>query len=256
MIDKAIHEKILESQKAGVSIRKTALELGIDRETVRKYRDVPLEHSTRLFSSIESLNESCKTHYAYILGLYLGDGDISKFPRTFRLRLYFNSETNSRIIARSIVSLNNIFRKNRRSKYKQRTANCTEVSIYSNVLPTLFPQHGTGKKHSRDVSLKDNQQWLFDDQYAKILLAGLHDSDGCFYSEGKYDRFMFTNTSDDIIRIYKKILDMYNIHYTESSVKREGNERNITRIFTRKQHAVRKLATLLESSYNELELLR
>lgn len=252
MIDKQIHQKILILYSESKSDRKIASELGIDRTTVKKYKNIPLEQNIATFRTVADIDVLVKHWYAYVIGLYLGDGCISKFARTSRLRLYFHSHNNEDIINRATLSLNKIFPKNNISRYNQLHVNCSVVGVYNKNLPDLFPQHGTGKKHSRDVSLKPSQLDLMTDAYARFILAGLHDSDGCMYHEQLRRRFVFTNTSPDIIDIYKKVLEMYAIEFTESVLAKPLPHHDIHRIFIRKATSVTKYADLLNTCYIDL----
>lgn len=56
--------------------------------------------------------------------------------------------------------------------------NCTDVYLYSEHWPCLFPQHGPGKKHHRPIRLKPWQEDLVN-QATEEFIRGLIDSDGC-----------------------------------------------------------------------------
>jgi hypothetical protein len=55
---------------------------------------------------------------------------------------------------------------------------CTDVYSYSKHWPCLFPQHGLGKKHDREIKLEPWQQKLVDLD-PRPLVEGLIHSDGC-----------------------------------------------------------------------------
>lgn len=90
-------------------------------------------------------DENVKKSYAYILGWYLGDGYINETPRTYRLRIYSTGHHFNTIemIKKNLAIL---FPKNDISVLKQKKANCVEVYVHSNMLKSLFPQYGKGKK--------------------------------------------------------------------------------------------------------------
>ncbi len=252
MIEKDIHEKIISLFESGYSDRKISMKLSIDRSTVKKYKNISSDNTPKTFSSIIDIDDNVKKFYAYILGLYLGDGDISKYARTYRLRLYFHSINDRDVIERAVYSLSKLFPKNKISTYDQLHAKCTVVSVYNSAIPELFPQHGSGKKHSRCVSLTNSQINILDKKCSKFLLAGLHDSDGSFYLEANRERFMFANTSIDIINLYKELLELYNIHYTISATNKEWPSRNLNRIFTRTKSGVDSYKKLLDHCYTIL----
>jgi Homeodomain-like domain len=99
--------------------------LGISRGTVRDWRHGksakhcidPRELCPRCGQPGHDPADLAHASYAYLLGMYLGDGVISRLGRT-------RPDPNSW---------------------------CKVVVVYSNQLPCLFPQHGPGKKHLRPI---------------------------------------------------------------------------------------------------------
>lgn len=87
----------------------------------------------------------------------------------------------------------------------ERPDNAVEVYAYSKAWPLLFPQHGSGLKHKRDVSLRPWQQRIAA-AHARLLLRGLIHSDGCrFINTGRNwrcPRYAFSNRSQDIRGIF------------------------------------------------------
>lgn len=85
-------------------------------------------------------------------------------------------------------------------------------------LDLFFPQHGRGLKNSRKIEL---EQWQKDILNPVEFLRGLIYSDGCYVVANGFNsnRYEFTNTSMDIIEIYKENLDKLNIRYN-SNVKK------------------------------------
>jgi hypothetical protein len=80
------------------------------------------------------------------------------------------------------------------------------VSAYSRAWPCLFPQHGPGRKHEREIKLVAWQRALVHRQ-PRSLLRGLIHSDGCrFINTGRggwtCPRYVFNNKSEDILRIF------------------------------------------------------
>ena len=150
MINYQQHARILELHGIGCSDLRIAREVGVSRDSVRKYRVLPLpahkDDWLRNFSPIQ------QCHYSYILGLYLGDGCIDKTARTYRIRFFFHDTDDRGTVERLKISLRVIFPDNAISVTRKTYARCVVVSLYSNKIPNLFPQHGIGKKNSRDVS--------------------------------------------------------------------------------------------------------
>jgi hypothetical protein len=113
--------------------------------------------------------------YAYLLGLYLGDGCLSEVGRgVYRLRITLDKKY-SGIIAEccaavALVLPNKVGQIDRGS--------WVEVWSYSKHWACLFPQHGPGPKHKREIVLTDWQREIVLGTYPYLFLRGLIQSDG------------------------------------------------------------------------------
>ena len=140
--------------------------------------------------------------YVYLLGLYLGDGCISRHPNAvFILRVSLDNRYPG-IIRDCIEAMASV---SERRVGTVACPGCTEVHASWKHWPCLFPQHGAGRKHERLIALAPWQQELVD-RWPAMLLRGLIQSDGCRVLNrvnGKaYPRYQFTNASEDIRRIF------------------------------------------------------
>jgi hypothetical protein len=140
--------------------------------------------------------------YPYLLGLYLGDGMLSRGRRNvWRLRISLDVKYPG-IIERAKAAISEVA--NRRPGGVARLG-CIEVYSYWKHWNCLFPQHGPGPKHERDVSLAP-WQWRLVSRYPDEFLAGLIHSDGCRVTnrvkgptrEYEYPRYFFSNRSPAI----------------------------------------------------------
>jgi hypothetical protein len=135
--------------------------------------------------------------------MYLGDGHISEMPRSYRLRIYLNRRQQD-VIARVKQAISTLLPDHRVGEVQQRTASVTEVVSYSKAWPTIFPQHGPGRKHTRVIELTTWQEAIVR-EYPEEFLRGCLESDGCRHRRivnGKdYPAYSFTNHSDDILRL-------------------------------------------------------
>jgi len=87
----------------------------------------------------------------------------------------------------------------------------------------VFPQHGAGRRHERQIALAPWQQEIVD-EHPGPLLRGLFHSDGCrvqkwaIGADGQryegYPRTLFSNASEDIIGICCAALDQLGIAWT------------------------------------------
>jgi hypothetical protein len=161
--------------------------------------------------------------YAYLLGLYLGDGCISRAGArekdVWKLRIICADAWPGLIrecerAIRSIRPANSVS--------IQQKVGCVEVSSCSRHWPCLFPQHGSGRKHMRAIEL---QPW----QRAIVLENPGHFARGLFHSDGyrginrvrrkladgdhwyEYPRYLFSNESRDILRLCGETLDQLGV---------------------------------------------
>lgn len=125
--------------------------------------------------------------YAEILGLYLGDGHITKLPRTDRLRIFFDSKY-PMLIAESEDLLSRFFPSNLVGSQYQHGGTMTILRVHNSHLRCLFPQHGPGLKHCRLIDLEPWQEELVA-QEPWPLIRGLIRSDGCSFINrtGRYE---------------------------------------------------------------------
>ena len=162
--------------------------------------------------------------YAYLLGLYLGDGDISKVARSYRLRISLDSRYVA-VVAEVAEAIRLVMPDRRVGIYKERGANLVRVSSYSSGWPLLLPQHGSGPKHTRTIELKP-WQGKITARHHEAFLRGLIHSDGCRFvarqrsSSGRmlhYPRYTFRNKSRDIVELCCAHLDLAGVRWTLSS---------------------------------------
>ncbi|MFN8044412.1 MAG: LAGLIDADG family homing endonuclease [Mycobacterium sp.] len=159
-----------------------------------------------------------RTSYCYLLGLYLGDGCISRMGRVWRLRISLDKKYPGIIDAcRNAIDA---VMSGQRSSVQPLRKGCVVVSLYSKHWPCLFPQHGPGKKHNRPIRLEPWQQELVD-QATEDFVRGLIHSDGCRVIADdrgvKSIRYHFTNHSEDILGLFTAALDRLGIPWTRST---------------------------------------
>ncbi len=140
--------------------------------------------------------------YSYLLGMYLGDGYISRTPRTYRLEISLH-RNQERIVAR-VASAIAMLRPGRPVGLRRR-GSVTIVNAYANAWPILFPQHGMGRKHQRPILLEVWQRHIVE-QHPTEFLRGLIESDGCRHRRvvagRNYPAYSFTNHSADILQLF------------------------------------------------------
>src|SRR2546428_6433253 len=155
----------------------------------------------RSFEPVSYLGSERCADYAYLLGLYLGDGSI--VSKSNRLEISLDARYSGiisscadamrRVHPRGVVAI------------RKKGEGCRVVSSYAWQWLGLFPQHGPGRKHLRQIRLAPWQVSIVNEN-PYSLLRGLVESDG-----GRFDRvvnsviypaYEFTNESDDIREIF------------------------------------------------------
>ena len=158
--------------------------------------------------------------YCYLLGLYLGDGCISRSRRVWRLRITLDSKYPG-IINRCRKVIDTLMPGQHAAVF-YRSDNCVEVSLCSKHWPCLLPQHGPGKKHTRPIRLEPWQEVLVKEA-TEDFVRGLIDSDGCRVVANdrgvRSIRYHFSNRSEDIHGLFTRALDDLGIPWTRSSEK-------------------------------------
>lgn len=210
---------------------RVARRLGIPVGTVRDWHAGKLpRHSRTTTRNGDPLPPACEVcgqdehrfsdllrAYVYLLGLYLGDGTISKHRRgVFRLRIFLDQKYPG-IVAECETAMKAVVPRNRVERLLT-VSNCFQVSSYSRSWPCLLPQHGPGPKHTRRIWLADWQQKLAE-RWPDALIRGMIQSDGCrFMNTGRggwrHPRYCFTNVSSDLTSIFCTACDRVGLHWT------------------------------------------
>jgi hypothetical protein len=156
--------------------------------------------------------------YAYLLGLYLGDGCLSPHPRgVFKLRITLDMRYPG-VVGECERAMAEVMPASRVCK-RMTPDHCFEVYSYSKRWPLFFPQHGPGKKHLRAIVLDEWQRDLVA-RWPQLLLRGLIHSDGCrFVNTGRNwsnPRYAFSNRSENILQIFRDACDLIGVRSTNA----------------------------------------
>ncbi|MFJ3942026.1 transcriptional regulator [Streptomyces griseoaurantiacus] len=240
MYDLSTRKRTLDLLAQGRSLNSVSTQTGISRAAIRAWqtRLEPLNRTrARPCPRCADVPEKPEqpAAYAYLLGLYLGDGCISYARRgVYFLRVTCADAWPGLIDAcveamQLVRPANKVFRVQRQG--------CQNVTCYSKHWPCLFPQHGPGKKHERAIALAPWQQELVD-AHPWEFIRGLIHSDGCRITNWttrlvggerkrcEYPRYFFTNVSGDIRQLFTDTLDKLGVAWTLCT--REGNPFNIS----------------------------
>jgi hypothetical protein len=158
-----------------------------------------------------------RREYAYVLGMYLGDGCITRMRRTQWLRITLDTAYPAIIEeCRSAVAV--LMPRNKVSIIR-RPSNAVDVASSSQLWPELIPQHGRGPKHARPIRLEGCQERVVERE-PEAFVRGLFHSDGSYFTnpvrskKGKlytYDRYLFSNVSDDIKSLFRWACDLIGV---------------------------------------------
>jgi hypothetical protein len=163
--------------------------------------------------------------YAYLLGMYLGDGCISAHPRgVWRLRITLDALYPG--IIEECSSAMEAVTPGKAYLLRRRGERAVDVSNYWKHWPCYFPQHGPGPKHRRRIVLADWQRRIVA-SHVEYLLRGLIHSDGtriiATERKGNYvrraPRYAFSNRSEDILGIFQAACETAGVHCTRASHK-------------------------------------
>jgi hypothetical protein len=203
----------------GANKSEIARRTGIPRSTVRMW----LRGDTPTAPTRPALDALPGAAYAYLFGLYLGDGCLTPMPRNvFKLRIALDSRY-PRIIASCVASIRTVMPGNSTRVRKHPQHNVVEVYCHSKWWPVLFPQHGPGRKHERPILIDPWQLRLLDRDRRNVeqLLRGLIQSDGCRVlnkvNGGVYPRYHFSNRSAEIRAIFGGACDELGIRWTQNN---------------------------------------
>jgi len=177
-----------------------------------------------------------ESSYAYLLGLYLGDGHIVHGPRDVYVLAIACSDDWPGLMAAARHAMAAVMPTS--SVCGVRQTGCTMIKSYSKHWACLFPQHGPGRKHQRKIELAHWQEVIVR-KYPGEFARGLFHSDGWrgvnrvrrTLADGdhwyEYPRYLFGNESGDILRLCGEALDQLGVAWRYSrrnsiSVARRG----------------------------------
>jgi hypothetical protein len=168
--------------------------------------------------------------YAYLLGIYLGDGHlVATGRRTWRLGIYCDARYDS--VLAEIRRAIEVCAPGVNVRLNSASENGVGLFASSLIWHSAFPQHGPGKKHLRPIMLEPWQQKITH-AHPEMLLRGLIHSDGCRcmnrfrtklpsgrVAEYEYPRYFFSNLSADIRGIFCEHCDLLGIRWTLSNAR-------------------------------------
>jgi hypothetical protein len=142
---------VLALSAEGLNHCEIARRTGIPRATVRDWVNGKVPSRARSEPPRWPLDESVfgpRAEYAYLLGLYLGDGSLSAHARgVYRLRITLDAAYPA-IVASCAAAIGAVSG-TRVGIYHRPGEGCHDVGAYWLHWPHVLPQHGPGAKHLR-----------------------------------------------------------------------------------------------------------
>ena len=212
----AVIASALQARQGGESRTAVSQRLGIPVATLRTWENGRVPRPVHALLAGVPVCPACGWHhplddlgpeYAYLLGVYLGDGYLVRHARTMALKVALDVAYPGIIdeVARSITTVMG----RRPHVTRDPVRAMVLVTSYWQGWPCLFPQHGPGRKHDRDVTLTPWQESIAV-AHPGPLARGLIHTDGWrgenrVVSKGReyrYPRYQFSNRSSDIRTIF------------------------------------------------------
>jgi hypothetical protein len=209
----------------GISDKETALICGVSVVAIRHWRT----GRRRASHGVARRGATCprcdgrpmdEAAYAYLLGLYLGDGSITRGRRDVYALWLACCDDWPGLLAAARRAMSDVMPSSRVCGVKYQ--GCTLLKSYSKHWPCLFPQHGPGRKHLRKIQLEQWQEVIIR-KYPGEFARGLFHSDGWRgvnrvrrrLADGdhwyEYPRYLFSNESGDILRLCGEVLDLLGV---------------------------------------------
>lgn len=220
--------EVAELLERGVSQREVAGKVGVPLGTVRRWArgrwpqlaQPLLTGATvcpRCLAPEHDMRTLPRGAYAQMLGLYLGDGCITRLRSTYQLRITMDTSypaviEEARAVVRAVLPHRVV------GACAVRDERCVNVTVSDASLPCLLPQHGPGRKHRRPIRLEPWQEAIVNAEPGRFLRGLIH-SDGWrgenrVHVKGRdyaYPRYQFSNRSDDIRRLFTDACDRLDI---------------------------------------------
>jgi hypothetical protein len=219
-------ERVRDLLSQGLTDREVAAVSGVSQKTVGRWRQSwpPIAIKWRPAHELS---------YAYLLGLYLGDGWLTIARGRVYLRIVLDLRYPQ--VIRDCWSATVLSMPMRRARIVPCAgAEAVHVRACGQLWLHAFPQHGPGRKHERPIRLEPWQQEIVD-RHPGEFVRGLIHSDGCRtinrfrtrlpsgrVAEYAYARYFFSNLSCDIRGLFCSTCDALGVRWTLS------NPRNVS----------------------------
>ena len=230
--DIAEFQSVMALIECGLSDSEIAQRTGVGRRSVNGWRHGRgVSYHLRVSRATPAWRPRAPAAYAYLLGVYLGDGWITVKSKRAASLVFTLDAAYPGIVEAVILALDAVFPGVPATRHGRMRGSVTAVQLSDPALAHAFPQHGRGRKHLRTIELTPWQRKVTHAQ-PQHLLRGLIHSDGCrcvnrfetTLPSGRrvryeYPRYFFSNLSEDIRDIFCEHCDMLGVRWTQSSAR-------------------------------------
>lgn len=225
-----VRQKALALLRSGTTGAEVARQLNVPRGTVSYWLHMDRSERGECPGSRNPMCHRCdgvdldEAAYSYLLALYLGDGHVSQYSQHRVPNLMITLDDSwPGIQEEAEAAMRKVFPDN--ATCRVRKTGCHNIKVYSKHLHCLFPQHGPGRKHEREIALEAWQQRIVDANPWEFIRGLIH-SDGCRITNWttrlvggerkryEYPRYFFSNKSDDIRKLFGDTLTALGVQWT------------------------------------------
>jgi hypothetical protein len=224
-------QAVLELKERGLTDREASAATGVPINTIRgwrkrrpKYASAQVDRRPLCPVCGDDLHETGDVEaspYSYLLGIYLGDGCLTRNGTSWTLRVTLDAAYPG-IISECVRAIRAVSGERFLSVRNHPSSACVEVSCTWRRWLCLFPQHGPGRKHRRKIQLTDWQRRIVTEM-PQPFLRGLIQTDGWrglnrVRVKGKdyaYPRYQFSNRSDDIRKLFTDTCERLGVEWRQ-----------------------------------------
>jgi hypothetical protein len=222
-------DEVLRLKGLGFTDRSVSARTGVPVATIRVWRRRGIPGTTRRGTKGDRCprcggvphiwDELPADTYAYLLGVYLGDGHLRHWGGGWTLRVTLDVGY-PLIIEECAGAIETLRGVAPRPRPHHSGSKCINLDSGWRSWPCLLPQHGRGRKHTRAIELHAWQQQIVE-RHAGSFLRGLIHTDGWrgvnrVHVKGRdyeYPRYQFSNRSDDIRRLFCEACDQLAVEW-------------------------------------------
>jgi hypothetical protein len=225
------YDEAVQLFASGRSDYEIARALGIPRSTIQKWRHRAPSRRRRGVAELTHWRPADATAYAYVLGLYLGDGCVTARPGKTPFMVVTLDAAYRGLIDEAVEALDAALTPPSVRRYERGGGTYVILQVGGPWVTHAFPQHGPGHKHERKIELLDWQREITH-AHPGALVRGLIHSDGCRtinrfktklpsgrVKEYAYPRYFFSNLSGDIRAIFVEHCDLLGVRCTMSNAR-------------------------------------